>query len=786
MSTILNDEQTLLIEQLRSLLSEHTTSESLRTIADKPGSWSSALWHQLVELGMLGVHIPESFGGAGLGALELGLVVGELGRSLAPVPFFSSICLAAEALMISGTEQQKERWLPRLASGESVGTLAWTEGPTAPSTRFVATRYESGRLTGSKLPVADGSIADLCVVVAVDGSRPCLTLVELDQPGVECTVLPSIDQLSPQCRLDLSGASAELMDAALAESALDQLLDRAVTLRAFEQVGGAEAAMFLARDYTLDRYIFGRQLASFQAVKHKLADILAMVELAQCNALGAAQALDTNRPQFASAAATARIGATRAYEAAAREGLQLHGGIGYTIESDCHHHYRRARLLALSLGSSEYWNDRLIDSVDSLQAATITESKGKQRSKSEPDESLEDRAYRERVREWIREQAAAQSWTEPPRAHSEEETLRARAWAKLKFEAGYASIDTPAELGGAGGTRRQARIFREEEAAAGFSVRLGPGYFQAMTAIQHHASPEQRKKWETLTHSGEATWCQLFSEPAAGSDLAALRTRGTRDGDTWTFHGQKVWTSGGEFADYGILLARTNPSVPKHQGISFFILDMNQPGVTTRPIHQINGESKFSETFLDGATTPDENRIGEEGGGWAVAMTVLGHERNTADNQRGGVSRTSTRSLLELARSCPRENGRTAADSAAVRGRIAQFHVEAQGIKNFTLRLQKQLAATGKLPSAMPVMKLTTTNRLQQIHAFRMDLEEAGGIVQFTEPEQDKFYDYLTAAGNRIAGGADEVLRNQIAERALGMPSEPRADKGVPFDQLPS
>jgi acyl-CoA dehydrogenase len=314
------------------------------------------------------------------------------------------------------------------------------------------------------------------------------------------------------------------------------------------------------------------------------------------------------------------------------------------------------------------------------------------------------------------------------------------------------------------------------------------GLTQAMAAIRRHGTPQQRRTWETLTNAGQIYWCQLFSEPAAGSDLAAVRTRAVKRGDRWIVNGQKVWTSGGHLADYGILLARTNPDAPKHLGLSFFIVDMRQPGVTVRPIRQINGQSGFTETFLVDVDVADEDRLDAVGQGWSVAMSVLAAERTTTGSISEGdrrASSTSARSLIRLARLARRDNG-SALDSAAVRAKIASFNVEAQGLKNFTLRLQEQLARSGPPPANLPIIKLTATNRLQQVHAFILDLDEVGGIVDAPNAERDRFLEYMTSASSRIAGGADEVLRNQLAERALGMPSEIRADKDVPFSALPA
>lgn len=368
MKLALNDTQKELKEQVGAFLAERATPDALRRLITEGAGWDEDLWRAFAELGFLGAAIPEAYGGVGLGPMDLCVVAEEVGRAVAPIPFFSSICLAAEAIMIAGSETQKARWLPKLASGETVGTLAWTEGVGAARMSGASTRLAAGAVSGTKSPVPDAKIAQICVVVGAAAGRTALALVELNQPGVTVTPMKGFDQLRHHARIDFDGAAAEPLEGADAGEALRRLQNRAAVYEAFEQVGGTESALYMARDYTMQRYIFGRQLASYQAVKHKLADILVMLELAKSNALYAAGALEDDATDVAAAAATARLAATRAYETAARENLQLHGGIGFTWEANCHFHYRRARLLALNLGSVEVWTDRLIDELAARNA----------------------------------------------------------------------------------------------------------------------------------------------------------------------------------------------------------------------------------------------------------------------------------------------------------------------------------------------------------------------------------------------------------------------------------
>jgi alkylation response protein AidB-like acyl-CoA dehydrogenase len=400
------------------------------------------------------------------------------------------------------------------------------------------------------------------------------------------------------------------------------------------------------------------------------------------------------------------------------------------------------------------------------------------------DAHLDDDAYRAKARRWLEENAA--EYAERREFDEAELVRRSKAWIRTKHEAGYSAIAEPVDAGGAGGTPAQATIFAQEEARyhtptfTGVSI----GFNMAMTAIRRHGTPEQYRHFGTITHRGDITWCQLFSEPAAGSDLAALRTRAVKDGDHWIVNGQKVWSSWAHHADWGILVARTDPAVPKHKGLTFFVVDMKTPGVEVRPIRQITGKSDFNESFLTDVVVPDSCRIGAEGEGWAVCMSVLATERNAS----GGAGEDGEGSVMRLIREAmsTRRGAGTALDSRAVRARLADWHVREQGLKNFTRCLKATMTAGQPLPPTVAMMKLVSATMMQETNAFRMDLDEYGGL--FSTPERDRedvFYQYLWSAAMRIAGGADEVLRNQLAERALGMPGEMRADKGVPFNELP-
>jgi alkylation response protein AidB-like acyl-CoA dehydrogenase len=370
-----SDEQKQLRDQARKFLAEKCTSGAVRAVLDGKAPYDRDLWKGLAELGFLGVAIPEAYGGAGAGHLELCVIAEEMGRALAPVPFSSTVYLAVEAIVLAGSEAQKQKWLPKIASGEAIGTLALFEGKGNPSPQAIKLSASGGSLNGAKKPVGDGAIADFAIVAARTASSGrdtdiSLFLVDMKAEGVEARALSNVDPTHGQAEITFKNCRAEPLGAAgEGWSVVSQVLDRAAVLLAFEQVGGADRALEMGRDYALDRIAFGRPIGSFQAIKHMLADMYVSATLARSNCYYGAWALSTNASELPEAAAAARISATQALQHCAKNNIQVHGGMGFTWEFDCHLYYRRANATALSLGSMSYWEDALIDRMRKRNAA---------------------------------------------------------------------------------------------------------------------------------------------------------------------------------------------------------------------------------------------------------------------------------------------------------------------------------------------------------------------------------------------------------------------------------
>jgi acyl-CoA dehydrogenase len=363
-----SDDQKQLRESVRRYLTDKSSLTVARRILEGPETHAVEVWSGLAEMGALGIAVPEQYGGMGLGSLELCVIAEEVGRACAPVPFQSSVCLATNAILTFGSEAQKTQWLPKLVAGKAIGTLATSESHGGKLSQ-PQTALTGDKLTGIKRPVLDGAAAHVAIVLAGGAGGPTLALVELASTGVKRSPLETLDPTRKEAEIVFDGAKAEVLGVrgqGLAQ--LQTLHQAAAVIGAFEQIGGAEAALYMARDFALERHAFGRQIGSYQAIKHKLADAYIKIEIARSNAYYGAMMLSSGGADLPLAAAAARVAATDAYEYASKENIQTHGGIGFTYAADPHLHYRRSRLHTLTLGGPTLWRGRLVAALEKRNA----------------------------------------------------------------------------------------------------------------------------------------------------------------------------------------------------------------------------------------------------------------------------------------------------------------------------------------------------------------------------------------------------------------------------------
>jgi len=398
----------------------------------------------------------------------------------------------------------------------------------------------------------------------------------------------------------------------------------------------------------------------------------------------------------------------------------------------------------------------------------------------------EEAAYRAEVRAWLKANAPGRSGGHESGLEDPVSMDGAKAWQRKKAEAGYACITWPKAWGGGGGKAWQSVIFGQEEAKVStpgnpFAIGLGMCVPTVMTA----GNPADAERFVKPAVLGDEIWCQLFSEPSSGSDVAAARTRAVREGDEWVINGQKVWTSGAHFSDYGLLLTRTDPDVPKHKGLTMFWIDMHAPGVEVRPIHQMSGASNFNEVYFTDLRVKDSQRVGAVGDGWKTSLVTLMNERLSVGGGGGG---SGHQRVFKLASDISTLAGPAAKD-AGLREKIADWFVQAEGLKYTTYRTMTALSR-GQTPGPeSSIAKVVSAGVMQDMAHTAMDLEDQYGIITdpALAPLNAAFQTMLMGApGLRIAGGTDEILRNIIAERVLGMPQDVRLDKNVAFKDIPT
>ncbi|GFH67353.1 MULTISPECIES: acyl-CoA dehydrogenase [Streptomyces diastaticus group] len=720
----LTQEHRDLRDAVRAFATRHITEDVLRAAADAGKETLPEYFGGLAEQGLLGLHLPEEAGGAGYGLVELAVVTEELGRAMAPGPFLPTT-LASAVLHAGGHRTH----LAALAAGTSVGALGLAPGTLA------LTRAADGTatLTGTSELVVGGHLADVFVLPAADGGRT--TWVALPRAAVDTTDLRSHDLTRRSSRV--TARSVPVPAADLLDLAPERPRDLAATLFAAEASGIADRCVTTAAGYARVREQFGRPVGQFQGVKHRCARMLAHAEQARACAWDAARAGepgDAGPEEAALAAAVAGAVSVEAAFVTAKDCIQVLGGIGFTWEHDAHLALRRAQTLRSTLGPTAAWRRRVARlALDGSRRTLGVEL---------PPEA-------ETVRESIR---------------AELRTAAALDGAERRIhlaDRGYTAPHLPAPWGKGADPVTQLVIAEELRAARLTPVDMVIGGWVVPTIIAH-GDDAQRERFLAPSLRGDLRWCQLFSEPGAGSDLAALTTRAEKVDGGWRITGQKVWTSMARDAHWGVLLARTDTDVPKHQGISYFLLDMTSPGLDIRPLRQITGDAEFNEVFLDDVFVPDDLLVGEPGAGWKLARTTLANERVALSTDSVG---SGAETLLEMA----------AASHGPDDERLTTLgaHVcDAQSGALLGLRTTLR-TVSGQQPGAeASIAKLLGVEHQQRVWETCADWEGTAALTG-EGPHQDTMWMFLNSRCMSIAGGTTEVQLNIIGERLLGLPRDP-------------
>ena len=760
MALAVTEEHQALAESVRGWAERNAGPEAVRAAVDASDSgaarYAESVHGALAAQGLLGLHLPERQGGQGFGLAELAIAVAELGRGLLPGGYLPTV-LASAVLAAAGTGG---KLVTSLTDGTWSGAVALAPGMTA-----AADRDGGLVLEGSCAPVLGGSLADLVVVPTATAEGEAW--VAVDAADLDITPLDSLDLTRPVARLAASGVAVpavRVLDG-LTRAAVSDL---AATLLGAEAAGIAGWAVTTAAEYAKIRKQFGRPIGQFQAVKHRCAWMLTQAEQAEAAVWDAARALDNavglavqagagrtgdNDGDGARAQAdfTASVAAVVAVDAAvecAHACIQVLGGIGFTWEHDAHLYYRRALSLRALLGSAGHW---------ARQAAALAAAGVRRQLEIDlPDEA---EGWRAQIRAELAE-IAGLSWAD------QVERFAAGGWVAPHLPRPWGRAATPLE---------QVIIAQEMRAAR---LRPPPLFIGAwaMAALVGYGTSEQQQRFLPQTLRHQLIWCQLFSEPGAGSDLAGITTRAERADGGWRLTGQKIWTSLAKQAAWAICIARTDPSSPRHDGITYFLVDMSSPGIEVRPLREMTGDALFNEVFLDNVFVPDDCVVGEINGGWKVARSTLANERVSLSQ-----SWTSGFGVAELLDVVAKRDPAMAGDAEQIGRLVCGGHaLDVLGLR-VTLR---QLSGTEPGATAS-VRKLLGMRHAQQVSECCWSLagpegtlgpgREAGWRPGDGEEEQARHWgkQLLTSEALTIGGGTTDIQLNIIAERILGLPRDP-------------
>ncbi|MFM8304290.1 MAG: acyl-CoA dehydrogenase [Actinomycetota bacterium] len=715
MSIAITEDHRALADTAADLLRKRDTRGAARTLLEAPEEPMPAVWEDIVELGWLGLHVPEALGGSGFGLEELVVVVEETGRGLVPGPFVPTV-IASAALVATADEATQARFVPGLVDGSRPAAVGFGGD----------LEVRDGTVSGAAGTVLGAGLATLLVARVGDD----LVLVDLEGDGVTVETPSQLDPTRRSGRVTLTGAPATVVT-----GGGDAFTDLARLVLAAEAVGIAREATEQAAEYAKVRIQFGRPIAMYQAIKHHCANMLVDTELATAAVWDAARAASSDADQRAFTAAIAASRAGRAAAKCASLNIQVHGGIGFTWEHDAHIYLRRATVI-----------EGLIDPDGAAIDLTALTRAGVERAKT-IDLPPEAEAMRDEIRAF---------------AESVKDLDRDDQKARL-IETGFVMPHWPRPWGREAGAVEQL-VIEQEFAAAGVKR---PGYgitgWVILTLIQY-ATEDQVKRWVPAALAQDVIWCQLFSEPDAGSDAAGIKTKATRVDGGWLINGQKVWTSGAHIAGMGFATVRTDPDVPKHEGITTMVIDMHAEGVEVRPLRMTSGASEFNEVFFNDVFVPDDDVVGPINAGWTVARATLGNESVSIGGGDGGMALPGSAMIPVLD-----QRGAHLPGGEARVGHYIAMH-QAMGLLN--LRSANRAVAGGGPGPEGNVTKLVMSELGH----------EAASVLSALSAEQNAFMDGSGAMSgglvlmNRalsIAGGTSEIKRNQIGERILGLPRDP-------------
>lgn len=731
MSIAITPEHYELADSVRSLVARVAPSEVLHAALESPVESPPPYWQAAAEQGLQGVHLAESVGGQGFGILELAVVLAEFGYGAVPGPFVPSAI--ASALIAAHDPQAKV--LAELATGAAIAAYALDSGLTATRHGDVLV------IRGEVRAVPAAAQASVLVLPVAIESRDEWVVLRNDQLEIEA--VKSLDPLRPIAHVRANAVDVS-DDALLSNLTMTTAHALMSTLLSAEAVGVARWATDTASAYAKIREQFGRPIGQFQAIKHKCAEMIADTERATAAVWDAARALDDAGESSSDVEFAAAVAATLAPATAQRctqDCIQVHGGIGFTWEHDTNVYYRRALMLAACFGRGSEYPQRVVDTATTAGMRPV-------------DIDLDPST--EKLRAQIRaEVAALKAMPREPRTVA----IAEGGWVLPYLPKPWGRAASPVEQIIIAQEFTAGRVKRPQIAIATWIV----------PSIVAFGTDNQKQRLLPPTFRGDIFWCQLFSEPGAGSDLASLATKATRVDGGWRITGQKIWTTGAQYSQWGALLARTDPSAPKHNGITYFLLDMKSEGVQVKPLRELTGKEFFNTVYLDDVFVPDELVLGEVNRGWEVSRNTLTAERVSI----GGSDSTFLPTLGEFVDFVRDYRFEGQFDQVA-RHRAGQLIAEGHATKLLNLRSTLLTLAGGDPMAPAAISKLLSMRTGQGYAEFAVSSFGTDAVIGDTERLPGKWGEYLLASrATTIYGGTSEVQLNIIAERLLGLPRDP-------------
>ncbi len=777
-----DDDRRMLADAVNTFVERATSIKRVRALRNTDPGFDRNLWSSIAEQGWLGIHVPEQYGGQGLGFTELGIVARGLGGALIPEPVTACAVLATGALLHGDNEALKKKLLPQMIEGKLMVSLAWQESLASTNLKaeLKATKNAQGfALNGTKRFVTPAAGSDGFIVSAVESGKTGLYYLPANSKGVEIKLERRADGTS--CGLVTFAdaqvaADAVVASGAVADAALKRAIDEATVIASVELLGCQANVLELTLNYMKTRVQFGVAIGSFQALQHRAVDLWIQKELSGALVDHVVDEIDNgcSADRLAELASRVKSRCSDGGIDLARDCIRLHGAIGFTDDYDAGLYLKRSLVLSAWMGNGAE-HRRRFDATRSTHANAEADAKARLAKikpadlPGKPGERPRDTDWNAITDEQFRYEAAMFFDRHVPEGvrftlgRPDKNDIKSFMDASTKY--GWTAPAWPRQWGGMGLSPAKQVIFVEERERVGAPRFFEQGLNMAGPMLMKFGSEEQKKKYVPGTLTGEYLWCQGYSEPNSGSDLASLQTHAVQDGDDWVINGSKIWTSGAHESNHIYMLARTDRDAKKQSGISFFLIDMKTPGLTVRPIVTLPGELTFCQTFFDNVRVPSKNMVGLPNQGWTIAKGLLGFERlNSGSPRRSQYACIKAREVAQ---------GRGLWEDAEYRAKFTKLEMDLYDLGIVFGQYADVISSGGNPGPAISLLKIWGSETNMRFNGLLMEAAGGAGMLAgkqaFGNHEADVHFSYCQIFPGVIASGTNDIQRNVLSKRVLGL-----------------